>query len=84
MFSRTTMQLSTTIPTANARPASEMTLIERPEADITRKVATTEMGIETATTNVPLADLRKRSNTAIARIPPITMFDLTRPNDEWM
>ena len=34
MFSSTTIAASTTMPTANARPASEMTLIDRPSAAI--------------------------------------------------
>jgi len=71
-------EVRTTIPTAKANPAREMTLIERPAAAITKKVATIEMGIESPTTKVPLHDRKNSSRTRTARVPPIKMLDRTR------
>ena len=49
MFSSTTIAASTTIPTANARPAREMTLIDRPRAAIATNDPTMETGIASTT-----------------------------------
>jgi hypothetical protein len=78
MFSSTTMAASTTIPTAKARPASEMTLIERPSAAMATKEPITETGMASETTRVARNERRKASRMIAARVPPIQMFCLTR------
>ena len=45
MFSSTTMAASTTMPTANAMPASEMTFSDRPSAAMPTKEPMTETGM---------------------------------------
>ena len=83
MFSRTTMELSTTIPTANAKPASEITFKVRPSSFRTRKVPTTLMGIAAATMNV-LVRLRRNSKRAMtAKMLPMTKLCCTSPIALW-
>ena len=71
MFSSTTIAASTTMPTANARPASEMTLIDRPSAAIATNDPTTETGIASTTVIVARPERRKTRSTMAARRPPI-------------
>ena len=66
MFSSTTIALSTTMPTAKAIPASEITLIVRPNRNIARKVVITEMGIDTAITMTDDGERRKKKSTMMA------------------
>ena len=74
MFSRTTIAASTTIPTAKAIPASETTLIERPNNAIATNDEITETGIANPTTNVARTDLRNKSNITTAMVPPTQIF----------
>ena len=55
MFSKTTVALSTTIPTANAKPARLMTFSDRPNSAITRNVPISEIGIVSPMTSAPRA-----------------------------
>ncbi len=79
MFSSTTIELSTTMPTAKAIPARLMTLSVRPKKFISRKVPTIEIGIAAATTKVLERLRRKTSSTRIARVPPTSRFCCTSP-----
>ena len=84
MFSRTTIAASTTMPTANAMPASEMTLIERPIAAIATKAPITETGIASEMISVARGERRNKSRMIAARTPPIQMFWRTRSIAELM
>ena len=79
MFSSTTMAASTTIPTANAIPASDTTLSERPSMAMATKEPTTETGIASETIRVGRQDLRNSSSMSAASAPPTTMFCRTSP-----
>ena len=79
MFSSTTIELSTTMPTANASPAREMTLSVRPSSFIARKVPTMLSGMAAATTKVPARLRRKSISTSTASKPPTTRLWRTRP-----
>ena len=79
MFSSTTIELSTTIPTANAMPARLTTFTERPSTNIIRNTPTTLIGIAAPTTNVLLTLRRNSSSTTIASAPPIRSDWRTRP-----
>ncbi len=58
MFSSTTMELSTTMPTAKAMPARLITFRLRPKTSIIRKLPMMLMGMATAITSV-LVPLRR-------------------------
>ena len=73
------MELSTTMPTANAMPARLMTLSVRPKKPISRKVPMTLIGMAMATTKVLDRLRRKTSSTRIARVPPMNRLFRTRP-----
>ena len=49
MLSSTTIELSSSMPTPSARPASDMRLSDTPNASISANVATTEIGMDSAT-----------------------------------
>ncbi len=66
ILSSTTIELSTSIPTASARPAREMMLISRPKAYIAANVTIIDIGIEIPTVIELLKDRRKKSKTRIA------------------
>ena len=68
------MDASTTIPTANASPASEITLIDKPSPAITTKVEMIDTGIAIITIAVGANARKKVKRTTIARIPPIMML----------
>ena len=70
MFSSTTIAASTTMPTAKARPASEITLIERPSIAMATKEPTTETGIAMETISVAEKERRKSSRMSAASAPP--------------
>ena len=70
MFSSTTIAASTTMPTAKARPASEITLIERPSIAMATKEPTTDTGIAMETISVAEKERRKSSRTSAASAPP--------------
>ena len=84
MFSITTMAASTTMPTAKARPASEITLIERPSAAMATKAPITETGIASEITTVARSERRKSRRMMAASVPPIQMFWRTRSSAELM
>ena len=84
MFSSTTIALSTTMPTANERPASEITLSVRPSASSTRKVPMTETGIAMAMMLVETIERRKTMSTTPAIAPPMSMFCVTSEIEESM
>ena len=78
-FSTTTMALSTTMPEANARPASETMLSERPSPFMTMNVVTWLTGIERPTTSIDVMLFRNSSRITVARIEPTTRLSTTRP-----
>ncbi len=78
MFSSTTIAASTTMPTAKAMPASEMTFSVRPSADIATKLAMIETGMAMETISVARHERRNISKTPAARRPPTQMFWITR------
>ena len=78
------MAASTTMPTAKASPASEMTLIERPSAAMATKAPTTETGIAIEITKVARRERRNNSRTMMASVPPTQMFWRTRSMAELM
>ena len=77
IFSRTTIAASTTIPTANAIPAKEITFIDLPRAAIATKAATTDIGIDNPIITVARHDLKNNIKINIAKVPPIQIFCLT-------
>jgi len=79
MFSRTTMALSTSMPTAKEMPARETTFRLRPKSFMKMKVPMMEMGMDTATMTVDEKLRRKSSSTMTASAPPMRMFWRTRP-----
>ena len=81
MFSNTTIAASTTMPTAKAMPAREITLIDRPMAAMATKAATTEIGIAIDTISVARNERRNTSRMIAASEPNTTWFDLESPVD---
>ena len=69
-FSITTMELSTSIPTATARPESEIMLSVTPEKYISTNANTTLMGIEQRVMNVGRMSLKNRNRITIANTAP--------------
>ncbi len=69
------MAASTTIPTAKAMPAKDITLIERPRAAMATKEPITETGMAIATMTVGRQERRNSNSTIDANKPPIIMFD---------
>ena len=84
MFSSTTIAASTTIPTAKASPAREMTLIDLPRAAIATNEPTMETGIASTTVVVARHDRRNTSSTRAASAPPTYTFCCTRSRAESM
>ena len=84
MFSSTTMAASTTMPMAKARPAREITLIERPSAAMATKAPITETGMAIEITRVARKDRRKMIRMVAAKRPPTQMFCCTRSTEELM
>ena len=68
--SSTTMELSTNMPTPRVSPARLMMLRSMPARSISRKVAITDTGIETATMATERRLRRKNSSTSTASRPP--------------
>ena len=58
MFSSTTIELSTSMPTAKVMPARLITLMLRSKRYMKKKVPITEMGMATATVRVELTERR--------------------------
>ena len=78
MFSSTTIAASTTMPTANASPAREMTLIDRPSMAMATNAPMTDTGMEIEMISVARKDLKKSSSISAASVPPIQIFCCTR------
>ena len=76
MFSRTTIALSTSIPTPRARPPSDIKLRETPPRYIGAKAHTTLTGMAVAMIAVARKSARKRKSTEIASSPPQTAVPL--------
>ena len=74
MFSITTTELSTSIPTPTASPESEIIFIVTPLKYIRTIANTTESGIEKATIKVGLKSLRNSRSTIIANTAPTIRF----------
>ncbi len=74
MFSMTTIALSTTMPTANAIPASDTMFTVRPSRTSTTIATTTEIGIASAMMPTVRNERRKSSRTIVASRPPKTML----------
>ena len=72
------MALSTSMPTAKARPARLMTFKLRPKSDMPKKVPMALIGIARPMIRVLLKLRKKTSRTATANPPPTTRFDFTR------
>ncbi len=70
--SRTTIELSTSIPIPSAKPPRDMMLSETPNNIIGAKVATTDTGIVRPIRIVDFRLLRNKKRMIMARIPPTT------------
>ena len=77
MFSITTTELSTSIPTPTARPESEIRFSVIPEKYINTIAKITLIGIEHAIITVGRMSLRKKSSIIIAKSPPQTRLLIT-------
>jgi hypothetical protein len=69
--SRTTIVLSTVMPTAKATPASEITLMVRPNASKPRNAAMVQIGKPMAAISVARAERRNSSMTRVANRAPM-------------
>ena len=76
MFSSTTIESSTTMPVASARPPSDITLRLSPSWPMKKKVAMIETGSDSAMTKVLQPSRRKKKMIRIASTPPIARLDL--------
>ena len=72
------MAASTTMPTAKAMPASEMTFNVRPRPAMATKAAITDTGMASDTTSVARGERRNSIRIVAARMPPTQMFWITR------
>ncbi len=70
MLSRTTIELSTIMPTPSAKPPSVIRLSVKPARKMSANVATSEMGMAMAMINVLRKLRRKKKSTRIAKTPP--------------
>ena len=78
MFSITTTALSTTMPAANARPASEITFKDRSNAARRVNVPTRHSGMVSPMASVETTERRKRNRTRVAARAPIRRLIETR------
>ena len=72
------------MPTAKAKPASDTTFIDLPKTAMATKEPITEIGIATDIIRVAPIDLRNRSSTNAANVPPIYIFCSTRFIEEFI
>ena len=73
MFSMMTIEFVTSVPIEMPSASSDITLSEKPDCSMRRKVAMTEMGIERAATTVCCQLCRKmRRRSAVSRMPIMT------------
>ncbi len=84
MFSSTTMAASSVMPTANARPAREITLSVRPAMSRTRNAASTDPGIAMATIRVARNLRRNHHSTPTASAMPRPRLLRSISTDRWM
>jgi hypothetical protein len=84
MFSSTTIELSTSIPTASAMPPSDMMFNDTLLIYISRNVPITETGIAMPVIVVARESLRKPYSTMIAIMPPRIAAFLTSSTDDEM
>ena len=84
MFSLTTMAASSTMPTAKASPAREMTFRDLPVSCKTMKVVSRDTGMAVAISNIPRTFRRNHHNTPIASRMPISRLPVTRFTARWM
>ena len=75
MFSSTTMELSTIMPTPSAIPPSDIMFSVISSANIIRKVNRMQHGIATEMATVAPRSRRNSSSTTAANSTPIQMFD---------
>ena len=80
----TTIELSTSMPTATASPESEIILIVMPEKYISTTASTRLRGMLTATMKVGLMLRRKKNRMTIASAPPMSRFCSTEPTTMWI
>ena len=79
MFSSTTMELSTTMPTASASPPSEIIFIVMPVANIGRNAARSDIGMARPMITTGLTRRRNRYSTTTASSAPHIRSFLTWP-----
>ena len=77
MFSITTTELSTSIPTPNARPDSEIIFSVTPLKYISTMANISEIGMLRAMITVGLRSRRNKIRTIIARMAPYRKFSRT-------
>jgi hypothetical protein len=77
MFSSTTIVLVTRMPTVMPSAISVMTFSVKPAASISRKVATTVIGMASAAMSVPRHECRNANSTAVVSRMPMSRFDST-------
>ena len=70
MFSMTTTELSTSMPTATASPESEIMFSVTPEKYISTNANTTLIGIEQSVINVGRRSFRNRNRITMANTAP--------------
>ena len=88
MFSSTTIESSTTMPVASARPPSDITFKDSPKRSMKKNVVISETGNDSETISVLRAWPRKKKITRIASTPPIsaslrTSESASRMNTDW-
>ena len=84
MFSTTTMELSTSMPTPRARPERLIMLRVTPEKYISTTANIRLMGMLKATTRVGRRSLRKRASTSTASTAPQPRLESTESTVIWM
>ncbi len=78
MFSSTTIAASSTMPVANARPASEMTFRDRPASVNTTNVVSSDTGIASAIISVARHWRRNSHSTPMASRMPAARLPVSR------
>ncbi len=84
MFSSTTIESSTTMPVASARPPSDITLSDRCNWSMKKNVAISETGSDSEMMNVLHASPRKKKMIRIASTPPSSASTFDFVSACWM
>ena len=84
MFSRTTIESSTTMPVASARPPSDITFNDRCNWPMKKNVAISETGNDSEMMNVLHASPRKKKMIRIASTPPSSASNSTSLSAFWI